>query len=309
MQGNENATKSVPELEVVGGGGCVRQISEGRGSYELISPFVIERDAKLLEWGAKNRGRRNWEKGCPFSRCMQSLLRHAYKYMAGEPDTDHDDNLAAIRFWAGAMIHYEEMIDRGLLPESLKDFPDYSSGELFRASIEKESSQQAQNPEIKLEARCQKKEVAIVNEHMVSSAKRQFASHSLRIYVAGPITGISPDIRAFNYDAGNAAGKMLLELGHLPFVPHRYETKNDTDTEYEELLNLDFSIIEQWAQALYVIAPSPGTSREIDLAQKLGLPIYRSMNEVPQILEDSGLMTVGTGHGIVIERKKDEEVK
>jgi len=106
---------------------CVRQKTSGRGAYELMSPFVLERDAKLYEWGAKNRGNRNWERGSPFSRCIQSMFRHLVKYMMQEPDEDHDDNLAAIRFWAAALMHYEEMIRRGVLPSTLDDRPSYSS--------------------------------------------------------------------------------------------------------------------------------------------------------------------------------------
>ncbi len=106
--------------------GCVRQKTSGRGAYELLSPHALERDAKLYEWGARNRGHRNWEVGSPFSRCIQSCFRHLVKYMMREPDEDHDDNLAAIRFWAGALMHYEEMIARGVLPATLDDRPSYS---------------------------------------------------------------------------------------------------------------------------------------------------------------------------------------
>lgn len=105
--------------------GCVRQKTAGRGCYELMSPFALERDAQLCEWGAQHRGMRNWEKGMPFSRCIQSIYRHLTKYLMREPDEDQDDNLAAIRFWAGALMHYEEMIRRGALPDTLDDLPFY----------------------------------------------------------------------------------------------------------------------------------------------------------------------------------------
>lgn len=107
--------------------GAVRQKSAGRGMYELMSPFVLERDAKLAEWGAcpDHRGHRNWEKGIPYSRCIQSIYRHLVKMLMREDDPDHGDHLAAIRFWAGALMHYEEMIKRGLLPKSLDDMPVY----------------------------------------------------------------------------------------------------------------------------------------------------------------------------------------
>jgi hypothetical protein len=44
------------------------------------------------------------------------------KYQQGKRDEDH---LAAIMFNAMALIHYEEMIERGLLPADLNDMPNY----------------------------------------------------------------------------------------------------------------------------------------------------------------------------------------
>jgi hypothetical protein len=58
----------------------------------------------------------------PFSRCVASLKRHVMKYQQGKRDEDH---LAAIMFNAMALIHYEEMIERGRLPAELNDMPDY----------------------------------------------------------------------------------------------------------------------------------------------------------------------------------------
>ena len=58
----------------------------------------------------------------PFSRCVASLKRHLMKYQQGKRDEDH---LAAIMFNAMALIHYEEMIERGLLPAELNDMPCY----------------------------------------------------------------------------------------------------------------------------------------------------------------------------------------
>jgi len=72
--------------------------------------------------GAKKYAERNWENGMPFSRCVASLKRHLMKYQQGLKDEDH---LAAIMFNAMALIHYEEMIERGMLPAELNDMPHY----------------------------------------------------------------------------------------------------------------------------------------------------------------------------------------
>jgi hypothetical protein len=88
----------------------------------LISPFAEERQGHWLLMGAKKYAERNWERGMPFSRCVASLKRHLMKYQQGKRDEDH---LAAIMFNAMALIHYEEMIERGLLPAELNDMPNY----------------------------------------------------------------------------------------------------------------------------------------------------------------------------------------
>lgn len=85
-----------------------------------MSPIVLERDARHLELGALKYGDRNWEKGQPLCRYIDSALRHIFKYLAGERDEDH---LAAARWNLGALMHTEDMIARGILPKELYDLP------------------------------------------------------------------------------------------------------------------------------------------------------------------------------------------
>jgi hypothetical protein len=230
-----------PENEILTTG-AVRQKTAGRGCYELMSPFVLERDAKLYEWGKENRGNRNWEKGMPFSRCIQSMYRHLGQFLMRTNDQDHGDCLAAIRFWAGALMHFEEMIKRGVLPTSLDDLPRYDT-----------------------------------------------PSKGERIYVAGPISADTEEEMELNYKRGQELGIRLQNLGHLVFVPHNYVVKipglvgRVSDKIYEELLQLDFSVIRHWATAMFFMAPSPGANRELELAQELGLKVFFLESVVPDL--------------------------
>lgn len=106
--------------------GSVRDTQTGKGRYDLSSPIVNERDAKHYENGAKKYGDRNWEKGQPLSRFLDSALRHINKYREGHRDEDH---LAAARWNLAGLIHVEEMIERGVLPKELDDLPSYVRGE------------------------------------------------------------------------------------------------------------------------------------------------------------------------------------
>jgi hypothetical protein len=100
--------------------GAVREPQDKKGRYDLISPIGMMRLARWYELGAQKYEARNWEKGLPFSNCLNSMFRHLVKYMAGYSDEDH---LAAIAWNAFALMHYEE-----LKPE-LNDIPTRKDGE------------------------------------------------------------------------------------------------------------------------------------------------------------------------------------
>jgi hypothetical protein len=74
--------------------------------------------ALRYERGAAHYGDRNWERGQPVSRVMDSAIRHACDYMAGNRAEDH---LAAAAWNLFAAIHYEEEAKAGRLPASLID--------------------------------------------------------------------------------------------------------------------------------------------------------------------------------------------
>ncbi len=85
--------------------GAIREPHKGKGRYDLISTEGLMRLAAWYERGAEKYGDRNWEKGLPVSNCMNSLLRHAIKYLAGWDDEDH---LAAIVWNAFAIMEFEK---------------------------------------------------------------------------------------------------------------------------------------------------------------------------------------------------------
>jgi hypothetical protein len=105
--------------------GSVRDTRKGKGRFDLMSPFVEKRLARHFENGAVKYGDRNWEKGQPLMRYIDSAKRHINDFIAdkltGSPHLE--DHLAAALWNIGGYIHTEKMIKLGLLSDELDDTP------------------------------------------------------------------------------------------------------------------------------------------------------------------------------------------
>ena len=102
--------------------GAHRDTQKGKGRYDLIPPTALKRLAGVYERGAEKYGDRNWEKGMPIGRFLDSAIRHLYNYLEGKRDEDH---LGQAMWNVAGAIHIEEMIKRGLLSQVLDDMMDY----------------------------------------------------------------------------------------------------------------------------------------------------------------------------------------
>lgn len=98
--------------------GSKRDTRDGKGRFDLIPPYALTRLARHYENGAKKYGDRNWEKGQPLARYLDSMIRHAFKFLGGSREEDH---LAAVAWNALAYIETEYRIAQGILPEELDD--------------------------------------------------------------------------------------------------------------------------------------------------------------------------------------------
>lgn len=103
--------------------GSRRDTRQGKGRYDLISPVALRRLAQHYENGAVKYGDRNWERGQPLSRYLDSAIRHLQSFLEGHRDEDH---LAAAAWNIFSIIHTDEMIRRALLPAELHDLPDFT---------------------------------------------------------------------------------------------------------------------------------------------------------------------------------------
>lgn len=99
----------------------------GKGRFDLIPDLALTRLVGVYERGAENHGPRNWEQGIPFSRLIDSAIRHLvqWKMSMYSPELLDEDHLSHSAWNIFAIMHFEEMIKLGVMPDSLNDLPKY----------------------------------------------------------------------------------------------------------------------------------------------------------------------------------------
>lgn len=86
--------------------GARRDTRAGKGRFDLLPPRPLRRMAELYERGAEKYGDSNWRHGLPYSRCIDSAMRHINQYREGDRSEDH---LAQAVFNLFAIMHYQEV--------------------------------------------------------------------------------------------------------------------------------------------------------------------------------------------------------
>lgn len=100
--------------------GANRQNAEGKGTPVLFPPDAYLDISIHFEEGATLHGDRNWEKGMPLSKIINSLERHIQQEKMGLTDESHDRALA----WNAVVYLATKLrIKAGVLPKELADIP------------------------------------------------------------------------------------------------------------------------------------------------------------------------------------------
>lgn len=100
--------------------GSKRDSRDGKGRFDLIPMYSLRRLAGVYERGAVKYAPRNWEKGQPLTRYIDSALRHIADLMSGEPTEDHAAQAAWNLF---SYMWTLKEIEAGRLPKELDDRP------------------------------------------------------------------------------------------------------------------------------------------------------------------------------------------
>lgn len=117
--------------------GSRRDTRKGKGRFDLLPARAIQLIAIHFENGAEKYGDRNWEKGQPLSRYLDSALRHLFKHQQGLRDEPH---LIAAAWNLLCMIDTEVRIREGFLPRDLDDLEALSSNPPYDASSKIDAS-------------------------------------------------------------------------------------------------------------------------------------------------------------------------
>jgi hypothetical protein len=106
----------------------------------------------------------------------------------------------------------------------------------------------------------------------------------MRIYIAGAYT--KGDI-ALNIREAILMADKLIELGHIPYIPHLTHFWHlISPKEYRFWLEYDNNFIDYWAEGLLRLNnSSAGADGEVTRAQKVGIPIYYDIKDLPKLNE------------------------
>ena len=101
----------------------------------------------------------------------------------------------------------------------------------------------------------------------------------LLIYIAAPLTIGDP---SQNIRRACFVGDAILELGHIPFIPHLSHFWDlISPKSYETYMDIDFEMLARCDGLLRIEGHSLGADREVAEAKRLGIPVYYSIEELP----------------------------
>lgn len=106
----------------------------------------------------------------------------------------------------------------------------------------------------------------------------------MKIYIAGPYTKPDPET---NTKTAIAVGDVIARLGHIVFVPHLthyWELQHHHD--YDFWMAQDAAWLRCCDALLRLPGESAGADSEVELAYALGLKVYYSVLDIPQVCHE-----------------------
>ena len=271
--------------------GAQRDSQEGKPEQWMGSPLANMRYGHLLAKGASHYGMFNYMKGFPLSRTLASLQRHVDDYLLhklGFTPDDNEDHAAAIRFGADVLMHTEEAVVRGYLPEELLDLkPPHVIKPVPREGQPESQSTVERERALVAKAINAGREMAGFLRRREGREKLA-AGEPILIYVAGPFTGDGTQcVKDSNQIQAENIGRAIKDKGHYAHVPHAatafLENGDSEQEEWKYFMTMDLMLIDRAMDALFFIGSSPGADREKQVAEKLGISVFTDLAQIPTV--------------------------
>lgn len=108
----------------------------------------------------------------------------------------------------------------------------------------------------------------------------------LRVYIAGPYSSDDKKKRQENIDHAERVAMGLFKKGHTVYLPHKTTEHWDEKcpASYEDYFEFHSSWLPL-CDALFYIGSSKGADRELEMAKKSKMIIFKSIEEVPNAKE------------------------
>ena len=108
------------------------------------------------------------------------------------------------------------------------------------------------------------------------------------IGVAGPYSAPTEELRKKNLEAMNMAAARVFEKGHIPFIGLNMalpvvDKLDFYGDDYAAIMDISLAVIDK-CDALLLLGESLGANRERDILITKGLPVYYSIDEIPQLV-------------------------
>lgn len=101
-----------------------------------------------------------------------------------------------------------------------------------------------------------------------------------KVYIAGPM---SRGNRLANLNKGLTACRILLEAGYAPFCPMlSFFMAAFVDLDHQQWMRADLPWVRSADAVLRLDGESVGADQETALAEELGIPVFRSMDDLMQ---------------------------
>jgi len=108
----------------------------------------------------------------------------------------------------------------------------------------------------------------------------------LLIAVAGPYSAPTEEQKAANLKAMNIAAAEVYRKGHLPVIgvnTSLFVADELPDIDRKKVISdISFAVVER-CDAILITGSSPGADIERELMMKQGLPVYYSIDEIPEV--------------------------